>query len=162
MLISTSYAYYVKSIKNNDNTKVVVKTANMLLRYYEGNQINAMNIKPNWEETLDFSIENYSGDTVGRYKIYLDIISPLTENIDENFVYSLEATSNKNSSTNKLVSISETSVPVSKTTLGIGTIPVGNIHNYKFKLKLKDNGQDQSYLMSRVFMAKIIVEYVYE
>ena len=54
MLISTSYAYYVKSIKNNDNTKVVVKTANMLLRYYEGNQINAMNIKPNWEETLDF------------------------------------------------------------------------------------------------------------
>ena len=33
MLIGTSYAYYVKRIKNGDETRVVIKTANMLMRY---------------------------------------------------------------------------------------------------------------------------------
>ena len=33
MLIGTSYAYYVKKIKNGDETRVTIKTANMLIRY---------------------------------------------------------------------------------------------------------------------------------
>ena len=37
MLIGTSYAYYVKKIKNGDESRVVIKTANMLMRYAEKN-----------------------------------------------------------------------------------------------------------------------------
>ena len=73
MLIGTSYAYYIKTIKNGDETKVVIKSSNMLLRFYDGNQINAYDIEPNWESTYNFSIENYSPDTAGKYKIIFDI-----------------------------------------------------------------------------------------
>ena len=46
MLIGTSYAYYVKKIKNGDETRVIIKSSNMLLRFYDGNQINALGVMP--------------------------------------------------------------------------------------------------------------------
>ena len=69
MLIGTSYAYYVNKIKNGDETRVIIKSSNMLLRFYDGNQINAVDVMPGWEDTYKFSVENYSPDTVGKYKI---------------------------------------------------------------------------------------------
>ena len=44
MLIGTSYAYYVKKIKNGDETRVVIKTANMLMRYKESSEINVPDV----------------------------------------------------------------------------------------------------------------------
>ena len=72
MLIGTSYAYYVKKIKNGDETRVVIKTANMLMRYKESSEINVADVEPGFEKSMDFSIENYSTDTVGKYKIKLE------------------------------------------------------------------------------------------
>lgn len=161
MLIGTSYAYYVKKIKNGDQTRVIIKSSNMLLRFYDGNQINASHIMPGWEDTYRFSVENYSPDTVGKYKIKLEIISPLTDNIEENFVYELKGTPTKNNS-DKLVTKSETAIPVKTTDLGVGTISVGSLHEYELKLKLKENNQNQTYLAGKTFVGKVTVEYVYE
>lgn len=160
MLIGTSYAYYIKTIKNGDETKVVIKSSNMLLRFYDGNQINAYNIEPNWESTYKFSIENYSPDTAGKYKIIFDIESPLTEVKDESFVFELTGKSSNNK--DKIVKIDEQPIPVSSTELGIGDISVGSLHDYELKLRLKDNGKNQNYLNGKIFIGKITVLYVYE
>ena len=161
MFIGTSYAYYIKTIKNGDETKVVIKSSNMLLRFYDGNQINAYDIEPNWESTYNFSIENYSPDTAGKYKIIFDIEKPLTDSIEDNFVFELTGKSSKNNK-DKLVIKNEQPVPISSTELGVGNISVGSLHDYELKLKLKDNGKDQNYLNGKVFIAKITVFYVYE
>lgn len=161
MLIGTTYAYYVKKIKNGDETRVIIKSSNMLLRFYDGNQINAVDVMPGWESIYNFSIENYSPDTEGKYKIKLEIINPLTNTVENNFVYELTGTSTKKNN-DKLVTKSETAIPVSTTDIGIGTISIGSLHEYKLKLKLKENNQDQNYLTGKTFVAKISAEYVYE
>ncbi len=162
MLIGTSYAYYVKKIKNGDESRVVIKTANMLMRYAEKNEINAINIIPGYETSLDFSIENYSTDTVGKYKIKLEIESPLIENVDENFVYSITGKSNKNSSNNTLIDVNENLVPVETSLIGKGIITPETMHEYKLTIKLKENNQNQNYLSGKTFIAKIVVEKDYE
>ena len=96
MLIGTSYAYYIKTIKNGDETKVVIKSSNMLLRFYDGNQINAYDIEPNWESTYNFSIENYSPHTAGKYKIIFDIEKSLIDSVEDSFVFELTGQSSKN------------------------------------------------------------------
>lgn len=161
MLIGTSYAYYVKKIKNGDETRVIIKSSNMLLRFYDGNQINAVGVMPGWQSSYNFSVENYSPDTVGKYKIKLEIINPLTNKIENNFVYELKGTSTKNNS-DKVISKSETAIPVTTTDLGEGTISIGSLHEYVLTLKLKENNQDQNYLTGKTFVAKIVAEYVYE
>lgn len=162
MLIGTSYAYYVKKIKNGDESRVVIKTANMLMRYAEKNEINAANIEPGFETSLDFSIENYSTDTVGKYKIKLEIESPLIDKVDENFVYSITGKSNKNSSNNTVIEVNETLVPVETSLIGKGIITPETMHEYKLTIKLKENNQDQNYLSGKTFIAKIVVEKDYE
>ena len=161
MLIGTSYAYYVKKIKNGDETRVIIKSSNMLLRFYDGNQINAVDVMPGWEDTYKFSVENYSPDTVGKYKIKLEIVSPLTNVIEDNFVYELKGSSTK-SNGDKFISKNETAMPIETTELGEGTISIGSLHEYELKVKLKENGKDQSYLTGKTFVAKIVAEYVYE
>lgn len=161
MLIGTSYAYYIKTIKNGDETRVIIKSSNMLLRFYDGNQINAYDIEPNWESTYKFSVENYSPDTVGKYKIIFDIEKTLTDSIEDSFVFELTGKSSKNNN-DKVVTKSEQAIPVTSTELGIGDISVGSLHDYELKLKLKDNGKDQNYLNGKMFIAKITVLYVYE
>ena len=161
MLFGTSYSYYIETIKNGDETKVVIKSSNMLLRFYDGNQINAFDIEPNWESTYNFSIENYSPDTAGKYKIIFDIEKSLIDSVEDSFVFELTGQSSKNNN-DKLVIKSEQPIPISSTELGVGNISVGSLHDYKLKLKLKDNGKNQNYLNGKVFIAKITVVYVYE
>ena len=161
MLIGTSYAYYVKKIKNGDETRVIIKSSNMLLRFYDGNQINALGVMPGWQSSYKFSVENYSPDTVGKYKIKLEIINPLTNTIDDNFVYELKGTSSKNNN-DKVISKNETFIPVETTDLGVGTISIGSLHEYELTLKLKENNKNQNYLVGKTFIAKIVAEYVYE
>ena len=162
MLIGTSYAYYVKKIKNGDERRVVIKTANMLMRYKESSEINVADVEPGFEKSMDFSIENYSTDTVGKYKIKLEVISPLIDTTDENFVYELSGTANKNSSNNTLVKLNETPVPVTTTTIGTGIITTKTVHDYKLTIRLKENGEDQNHLSGKTFIAKIVVEKDYE
>ena len=47
----------------------------MLIRFFDGSEINAEHVTPGWEDTYKFSIENYSPDTVGKYRMKLEIIN---------------------------------------------------------------------------------------
>ena len=69
MLIGTSYAYYIKTIKNGDETKVVIKSSNMLLRFYDGNQINAYDIPQSFVnvDNIFFNSSGVSLITVYRF-----------------------------------------------------------------------------------------------
>ena len=97
MFVATSYLYYNKVIKSKEkeNTNVIVKYLNMMVTFDNNSQINGYNIKPGWEESLDFSITNYSKDTIGKYKIIIEVITPFSNMIDENFIYSVEGESER-------------------------------------------------------------------
>ncbi len=163
MLIGSSYAYYVKTIQNGDETRVVIKTSNMLLRYNEGNELIGSEIMPGWSGSLNFSLENYSLTDNAKYNITLKIISPLTTELENNFVYSLTGTyAGTSSANNTIVNVNQTPVPLSDTLLGTGIITPETMHNYTLNVKLIDNNQNQNYLKGKVFVAKILVELNYE
>lgn len=159
MLIGTSYSYYVNKIKNEDNKNVIIEKNNIFVRYYDGYEINVNKIYPGFEMTYNFSIENYSLNSKGKYKIIFDVITPLANNIDNGFVYELSASST--SDRDIVVNKSETSIPFFSKEIGVGTIDKNALHNYKLRIILKDNNA-QNYLSSKTFVGKIIVQYVYD
>lgn len=162
MLVGTSYAYFTHAIKGGDNTRVIIKTANMLLRYDEGDELVGTDVIPGWEGHMDFSIENYSVDTSSKYKITLEVFSHLSDSTINEFVYTLDSINPSYNSDNVLVLKEETQVPVETTEIGIGKITPNTIHNYRLTLKLKDNGLNQNYLMGKQFVAKVKVELINE
>lgn len=154
MLIGTYYAYHVKTIKEKDKTNVTVKSLDMLLMFNNGNQVNGKNIKPGWEESIEFSVENFSDDTIGKYKIVIEIITPLSNISDENFVYTIEGTSESKDTTNKTINLEDTPIPVVTKDLNSAVITPKNIHSYKITFKLKDKADAKKYANS-LFAAKI-------
>lgn len=162
MVAGLSYAYIIKKIEGGDNTRVIIKTADILLRYDDGDALNAYDVIPGWSDEYHFSIENYSVETNAKYKIKLDVLSALTDEEEENFVYTLESKTNKEiNNLNKPLTISESVVPVTSTNLGDVTITAGTLHEYTLKLSLKENNQNQNYLMGNKFIAKVVVEKVF-
>lgn len=137
MFIATSYAYYKKVIKKDENKEVA--NFSMLVNFDKTSQINASNLKNGFEEVREFTIENYSEDTIGKYNISLEIITPLSNMIDDDFVYTLESVSDSKDTSNKTISIDETPVPVLTKDLGTGTITPKNTHTYKLTIKLNNN-----------------------
>lgn len=152
MFIGTSYSYYIKKSNEKENQKVIIKKLNMLLKYNEGNQINRRNILPGFEDEYTFSIENFSDELSGNYKIIFEIINPLTDNEDNNFIYEL---SSKTDNDDTIIN-SEGIIPVEDMTLGSASISPRSIHEYKLKIKLLDNN-DQNYLKGKTFISKIKV-----
>ena len=164
MVAGISYAYFTRKIEGGDNTRVIIKSADILLRYEEGNTVQVYNIKPGWQGDLDFSIENYSSEIDAKYKIILEISSPFTDTIEDSFVYSLSSTSNKtvNNNNNNPLNISQKPMPIVTTELGVASITKETMHNYKLKIDFIENGQNQNHLQGKAFVGKIIVESVYE
>ena len=148
MFIGTSYAYHIKKLKEKDNTNVTVKNLDMLLMFNKGNQVNGKNIKPGWEESLEFSLENFSEDTIGKYKIVLEIITPLSNISDENFVYTLEGVSESKDTSNKVINVNETPIPVATKDLTNAVITPQNTHSYKITFKLKKDADAKKYVNS--------------
>ena len=58
-IIGTSYAYFSYRIKGDDTLKpITIKSAEIYVEYKKYNDIQANNIYPGWEDSLDFSITN--------------------------------------------------------------------------------------------------------
>ena len=142
MLIGTSCAYYAKKGKKYNNE---VRYIDLLLEFDNESQINGKNIKPGWEESLEFSLENFSKDTIGKYKIVLEIITPLSNMVDENFVYSIEGVSDSKDTSNKTINIADTPIPVVTKYLPNGEITPKNKHNYKVTFRLKKEANIKNY-----------------
>ena len=128
MVAGLSYAYIIKKIEGGDNTRVIIKTADIMLKYDEGNTLNAYNVSPGWEDEFTFSVENYSPEVNAKYKIILDILSPLSEKEDESFIYTLVSKSNKDNS--------EVNAPVNNDITAIIGTPIRIINPLITKLNI--------------------------
>ena len=155
MFIGTAYAYHTKLTKMKDEKNVSIKQLDMLLMFNNGNQINGHNIRPGYEESKEFSIENYSEDTIGKYNITLELLTPFSNMVDENFVYVLEAESDSKDTTNKLINISETPVPAATKNLGTAIITPKNTHKYKLTVRLNSKANKKKYSKENIFALKI-------
>lgn len=153
MFSSSIYLYYVKVMKPKE-TNIVIKNYEMLLMFNGEAEINAHNIKPGWTETKEFSIENFSEDTIGRYKIVLEVITPLSNMIDDSFVYTLEGETTSKDTTNKVVNVSETPVPVITKELGTAVITPKSTQNYKLTFNIKNNNKKYG---NNIFAVKVKV-----
>ena len=88
MLVACTYSYYMKEIKK-DNKDVTINTITMSMQYFNQENIELSNLKPGFTYKYNFSVNNYSEDIIGKYKLIFDIETPLNNNIDEDFTYSL-------------------------------------------------------------------------
>ena len=150
MFVLTTYSYYKKVIKDNSNV-IETNSFNMLVMFNDTNNFNARNLKKGYEVTKEFTIENFSNDTIGKYDIYFDIVTPLSNMVDEGFVYTLEGSSDSKDTTNKVASINPTPVPVLSKKIATSTITPKNTHNYKLTIKLNNN----KYIKNSLFNANI-------
>ncbi len=158
MFITTSYSYYKKVIKEKDNSNLDIKYVNMLTTFYNPNQINGYNIKPGWEKVIDFTIENSSEDTIGNYKISFEIITPLSNMTDEDFVYTITGSSESKDTSNVVINKIDTPIPVLNRDIGTGSITPKNTHTYTITLKLKDDADIKKYSSKNyLFAGKIKV-----
>ncbi len=152
MFLAFFYLYQKRVVEPSNREKIVNKFE-MLIMFNINDQINAHNIKPGYEETREFSIENFSNDTIGKYNIILEIITPLSNMIEENFVYTLEGSSQSHDNSNKVINVSETPVPVITKNLGTAYITPKNIQNYKIRFNLKKG--TKKYPSENIFSVRI-------
>ena len=156
MFVGMFLTYYVKTNKNND--KVVKHNSVLMSLTYDGkDQININNIKPGWEDKLNFSISNYSNDSISKYKIVLEIITPLSNMIDEDFLYTIEGVSDSKDNTNMTINNSNTPIPVITKELNGGVITPNSTHNYTISFKLNKKASEKKYKDNSLFSAKIKV-----
>ena len=155
MFMATSYAYYNKVIKKDDAPKDV-NNFNMLVIFESSNVIDIKNMRKGYETTREFTIENFSEDTIGKYDISFEIVTPLSNMVDEDFVYTLEGESISKDTSNKLVEVPSTPVPVLSKTIGSGVITPKNKHSYKLNIMMNNN----KYMYNGLFNAlvKISIE----
>ena len=154
MFCGTAYAYYKKVIVK-DEANVTIKTISLLVEYDKGSKISLENLKYDQEYTHSFSIRNDSADEIGKYKLGLEIITPLTKAVDENFIYNLECLTEASDTTNKLVNITDGVVPVANKEIGQGVITPNTNHLCKLTFKIKNNNQEKDYLKDKIFIAKV-------
>ena len=153
MFIATSYAYYNKVIKKDGETKET-NSFNMLVMFNTSNIIDVKNPKKGYNTIKEFTVENFSKDTIGKYSIDFEVVTPLSNMVDENFIYTLEGASDSKDNTNKVINIPSTPVPVLSKTIGSGVITPKNIHSYKLNVSLNSN----NYIKNSMFNALIKIK----
>ena len=154
MFIICAYAYYKKSSQIEDR-KIIHNNLLMSLNFNGKDQFNVVNIKPGYQETIEFSITNFTEDTIGNYKLVFEIITPLSNMSDEKFTYTLEGTSESKDNTNNVINNDNIVVPVVSKELEGGCITPKNTHNYKMTVKLDKQVNANKYPKGSMFSARI-------
>lgn len=152
MSVGLIILYFNKTNNNNDN--VLVKYINLLTTYENGNKINLTKINKGLEEKYSFSVSNSGKDSIGNYKINLKVITPFSNTIDNNFVYTLESSTQSDDKNNILISKEETPVPMSTKDIGSATITPNTTHNYILTIKY-NNVKDKVNLNGKIFVCEI-------
>ncbi len=152
MFAVIAFAYYKKVIKK-DNNIIETNNFNMMATFDNTNIISGTNLKNGFVFEKEFTVENLSEDTIGKYSITLEIVTPLSNMVDEDFVYTLEGESESKDTTNKVVSATSTPMPVLTKNIGTATITPKNAHNYKLTVKLNNN----KYAKDSLFTANVKV-----
>jgi hypothetical protein len=155
LMFFSFYYLYQKRVVEPSNKEVIINKFEMLLMFNKDNQINAHNIKPGWIDEREFTIENFSSDTIGKYNIIIEVITPLSNMMDDNFIYTLEGSSQSNDNSNKVINVGDTPIPVVTKDLGTVYITPKNVHNYKMVFKL--NKGTKKYPSENLFSVRIKV-----
>ncbi len=156
MFVGIYYTYNLKTNKK-DNTNITTKTINLLIEYENGSKINLNKLEYDKDYNFNFSIINDSKDEIGNYKLVFDIITPLENRINDNFIYSLIGSTTSFDNKNKMIDIRESIVPVSNKELGVGYITPGTTHKYELKLKINKSDKEKDYLKNKIFVGRIKV-----
>lgn len=162
-VFSMSLGIFINYYNNNIKDKkynIIEKKYNLLINYDKTDSITLKDLKYNSDLVYTFKINNFSKDTIGKYKVIFDVITPASNIIDENLVYTLEGKTNVNDNSSIVVNKSETPLPIVTKELGLSSITPGDTHEYKLTLKLKNNNKD--YLKDKVFTSVIRIEDISE
>lgn len=153
MSIGNIYAYIYRKRSLND-INMIIKNVNIVNEFSFNDEINVDSVVAGYSDSITFKIENLSDDLVGNYKIYLNIIEPLSNNIDNNFRYSLSGKSNNDKG--KVISILNGVVPLERVLIGKSIIYPNEKHLYNFNISLDKNSK-YNYI-DKKFICKIEVE----
>ncbi len=136
--IVTTYAFFNANISGNVTTKNInANTVNIELQYSENDPtINVSDILPGWTGSKTIKVIN-NGDIAVNYKL---VWQSLTNNFDNNFVYSINCSNNCSG-------LSETFVPKNGSNLTIInniSISAHTTQTYTISFSFKETNTDQS------------------
>lgn len=162
----STYAFYLATVVGNeDNGDVVLKSAQVFAVFNASESFEVEKMLPGYSGEIEFSIVNTSDseETYGNYTLAWDIIT--NEINDENFVYTLEGSSEKDGATvyenekNQIVKVtSMRRIPSASSNIGTGMINTGVTHHYVLKIMFLENGDNQDDLQGRHFEGKIVAK----
>ena len=142
MFLGTYCVYYVK---NNKNEHIKENKVLMTLNFDGKNEINVKNINPGWSDKIIFSVVNHTKDTIGRYKLVLEIVTPFSNMIEENLVYTINGESLNKDKANIVAHEDESILPVFNKTFSDCVITPNNTHNYVFNIDFKKDKTNKKY-----------------
>ena len=148
-------AYFAATVHGNESaSSVLIQTSSLVIEYKTLNEINEKNIKPNFEKTMNFTIENKGvNNSVVGYKIFWNVTKNNFEGND--LVYSLNGISNKNDDT--IINKVDEKIPLSNSEIGLGIINPGSIQQYNLVIKFLETGIDQNKDQGKDFIGKLEV-----
>lgn len=153
MSIGNIYGYlYRKRVINNSN--IIIKNVNIVNEFNLNDEINVDSVVAGYSDSITFKIENVSDELIGNYKVYLNIIEPLSNNIDSSFKYSLSGVSDNDKG--NVISVSNEIVPIERVLIGKSFIYPKEKHIYNFSIILDKNSK-YNYI-DKKFICKIEVE----
>ena len=162
-LIGITYAYFLTKIEGNTNdSSIILSTANMLLRYTDGNGL----IEPDEKiipgtviETKTFSVENLGTDIVNNYGVYLENVVNYFERPQDLKltlrceIFDLE---NKTYLEGNCNGLTNATYPTLNTLLVTNSIDVNIRHDYTLAIEYKNELEiDQSNDMNKTIKGKV-------
>ena len=159
LLLTTglSYAWFSASISGNENAKnVVVEAGTLSLKYIDGPEIKAQNIRPGWSMTKEVSVKN-TGTLEANYNI---IWQSLTNEIANNEMV-ISATCER---LNSAGTVEGTCKSISQAAISDMTIAKkisiesGITHKYTFTILFKEINTDQNTNQGKKFNGVLGIE----
>lgn len=161
-IFAVSYSWFSADVINPIGSSIITEAADLgNIIFHDGNQISITNSYPGDIITKSFTVaRNGSFDEDAapamNYQIILNITNnTLTDVSDGTFQYSLVGETSNNG---RPVSKQNVAVPLTTSTLGVGTLNGTDIHTYTFSIGVIESGSDQRSTMGKEFSGYLQVE----
>ncbi len=152
--IGLSYAYFTATLVNKDVKDQIVTTGTLSLKYTDGPEINAKNIKPGWTLSKTVTIEN-TGTLDAIYTIYWKEL--LNEITNDELVMNLECESSTD--TCSIIDKENQPIDIEKSTISENIfISPGEIQTITLNFEFKELNKDQNYNQNKKFSGVINIK----
>ena len=161
-LLGITYAYFVTRIQGNTNeSSVIISTANLLLKYTDGNGLlepKEKIIPGTTIESKTFSVENLGSTTIDNYGVYIEnVINEFERTTDLKMTLRCEIydTINKTYINENCNGLTDTTYPTSNVLLITNSIPTNIRHDYTLTINYANETEiDQSNDMNKTIKGK--------